>query len=319
MNGLSDIVRPAGRELERVEAVLRSCLSSSGEAVRGIERHTIELKGKRIRPAVTLLSGALAGELTEKNVNLAVAAELVHMATLVHDDVIDGARMRRGRATVNTSWGNPVAVLFGDYLLSHAFGILCRFRENRVLPAMARMTRLVCEGEIFQLRRLFDTRMSESDYRRMASLKTASLFSTCCRLSAALSGASPDVQEALEKFGDLFGTAYQIVDDCHDLTVTGGDKDSLKDLDGGRVTLPIIKALAMLSREERDRFARAFKEGDIEFCRKRILSSGAVAASFSNAEEIMKQARDRLSLITDCPARQSLNQLTEFVIVQGQA
>lgn len=317
MDSLSKIAAPAARELQRVEELLEETLSSTSEALREIERHSIAAKGKCIRPAMTLLAGAAGGPLTEKNVQLAAASELIHMATLVHDDVIDGARLRRGRAALHVSWSSPVAVLFGDYLLSHAFMILCRFRENGVLPAMARMTREVCEGEICQLRRRLDTTMTEDEYLEMVALKTASIFSTCCGLSASLSGASPAAAAALQNFGAGFGTAYQVVDDCLDLTGHGEDKDNLKDIEGGRVTLPLIKALASLDGGERERLADAFRAADTGRCREIILSTGAVEASLGAAGRLMDRARGELSALPDSPAARSLALCAEYVIARG--
>jgi len=314
MDTLSEIAQPVENELRAVEEITLSCLSSAEEKLGELERYTLESKGKRIRPIVALLSGAVAGQLREANLYLAAASELIHMATMVHDDVIDEAAVRRGKATINASWGNPVAVLFGDYLLSQAFGILCRFEDNGILPGMIQMTREVCEGEIYQLRRRYDISMTEEEYRGTVSMKTASLFSTCCRLSAGLAGASRPAQESLSTFGRRFGTAYQIVDDCLDISEEERGKDRFKDIEGGRITLPLIKALAALSGEERERLALAFREGDVKRSRREITAAGAIAACRRDAGMLLDQARGDLSPLPDSLPRDALIRLTRFLL-----
>ncbi len=314
MDDLADILRPAERDLRRVEELIKDWLSSYHEAVHELERYSVTTKGKRIRPALIVLSGAVAGQLVEKNYQLAAAAELIHMATLAHDDVVDRADLRRGRASINAAWGNHVAVLFGDYLLSQAFTILSDFKEDGTMPAMVHMTRKVCEGEIYQLRRRFDIGMSEDDYKTMVSLKTASLFSTCCRQSASIAGAPKAAQESIGRFGESFGMAYQIIDDCLDINGREDGKDRLKDIEGGRVTLPLIKALNKLPDETRDRLALAFREGNVERCLDAILSTAALDSSLRDADDLMKSARDDLSGLPDNQFRQALSHLTHFVM-----
>jgi len=314
MDTLSEIARPVENELRMVEEITLSCLSATEEKLGELERYTLESKGKRIRPTATLLSGAVAGRLREANLYLAAASELIHMATMVHDDVIDGAAVRRGKATINASWGNQIAVLFGDYLLSQAFGILCRSTDSGILPDMISMTREVCEGEIYQLRRRYDISMTEDEYRGTVAMKTASLFSTCCRLSASLAGASRPIQESLAAFGRRFGIAYQIIDDCLDISEEHRGKDRFKDIEGGRVTLPLIKALAALPGEERERLAIAFRGGEVNTCRRDITAAGALSACRRDAEILLDQARGDLRPLPDSPYRDALIRLTHFLL-----
>lgn len=314
MDTLPEIARPVENELRTVDEIIFSCLSSAEEKLGELERYTMESKGKRIRPIVALLSGAVAGQLREANLHLAAAAELIHLATMVHDDVIDQAAVRRGKATINASWGNQVAVLFGDYLLSQAFGILCRSEDSGILHDMIRMTREVCEGEIYQLRRRYDISMTEDEYRGTVSMKTASLFSTCCRLSASLAGAPRPIQESLSQFGRRFGIAYQIVDDCLDISEEDSGKDRFKDIEGGRVTLPLIKALAALSAEERERLALAFREGDVKRSRRDITAAGVIAACRRDAGMLLDQARGDLSPLPNSHFKKALIDLTDFLI-----
>jgi len=314
METLSEIARPVENELRMVDEIILSCLSSAEERLGELARCVFESKGKRIRPLVSLLSGAASGSLGEAHCHLAAASELIHMATVLHDDVLDEAGVRRGRATVSASWGNQVAVILGDHLLSQAFVILCRFRDNGVLPQMIRMTREVCEAEIYQLRRRYDVAMTEDEYRGAVAMKTASLFSTCCRLGALLSGASGPAQEALSRFGGYFGTAYQILDDCLDVSNEDKEKEHLKDIEGGRVALPLIKALAALSGEEREGLARAFREGDVKRCLSAIAAAGAIAECRRDAGRLLDQAGDAIAQLPDSPYRDALIRLTRFIL-----
>lgn len=314
METLSEIARPVENELGMVDEVILSCLSSAEERLGDLARYALESRGKRLRPLLTLLSGAAAGHIEGAHCRLAAASELIHMATMLHDDVLDEAGVRRGRATVNASWGNQIAVLFGDHLLSQALAILCRSHDDGVLPGMIRMTMEVCEAEIYQLRRRYDVSMTEDEYRSAVSVKTASLFSACCRLSALLSGASRPVREALSGFGERLGTAYQILDDCLDVSNEDGEKDHLKDIEGGRVTLPLIKALAALSGREREGLARAFRDGDVKGCLRGIASTGAIAGCREAAGALLARARDGLAQLPDSPPRDALIRLTHFLL-----
>ncbi|MDD5557445.1 MAG: polyprenyl synthetase family protein [bacterium] len=314
MEALTDLTLPVRGEFDGVERLVHSAFSSAAEALGDLERRALRHGGKRIRPAVTLLAGAAAGPLGDGNVRLAAAAELIHTATLAHDDVIDGAALRRGRATLNASWGDHVAVLFGDYLLARAFEILCGVGDDEVLPAVVGMTRRVCEGEIRQTRRRFDISMTEGEYLEIVSMKTASLFSTCCALSAALAGASAAAAASAGRFGERFGVAFQIADDCLDVNGAETGKDRYKDIEAGNVTLPIIKALALLDGADREAFAVAFRGSDVRRCRAAILASGALAECATDAARIMDEALAELSALPDSAARRSLAEIASIVL-----
>lgn len=300
---------PVADPLRRVEEIIRASLSSAEERLGELGRRNLEGGAKRIRPALALLSGSACGGILDAHLTLAASAELIHMATLAHDDVIDDAAVRRGRAALNATWGNSVAVLYGDYLLARAFELIAAGPGAGLLPAMVRTTREICEGELHQLRRRFDISMTAAEYREMASKKTASLFAVCCRQGAGLAGAHAPVAERLERFGRGFGVAFQIADDCADLVGTGRDKDRLKDLEGGRVTLPLITALASLDDGGREHLACAFREGNVAACRREILLSGAVEACRDEAAAMLDSAAAELSPLPDSPAKAALRAL----------
>lgn len=303
---IRELLRPVEDPLRRVEDILRDCLSSAEERIGELGRRSLEGEAKRIRPALVLLSGVACGGIRGAHLPLAASAELIHMATLAHDDVIDGAAVRRGRAALNAAWGNSVAVLYGDYLLARAFELLAGGDGAGLLPAMVRMTREVCEGELHQLRRRFDISMTAAEYREMASKKTASIFAACCRHGAGLAGVPAHVAERFERFGRGFGVAFQIADDCADLVGTAHDKDRLKDLEGGRMTLPLIAALAALADAGREHLAHLFREGNVASCRREILLSGAIETCRDEVAALLDDAAAELSPLPDSPAKAAL-------------
>lgn len=303
---LRGLPAPVAEPLRRVAEIIRARLHSAEELIGEIGRRAAEGESKRIRPALALLSGAACGGVGDAHLDLAAAAELIHMATLAHDDVIDDAAVRRGRAALNATWGNSVAVLYGDLLLARAFELLAEGPAAGLLPAVVRTTREVCEGELLHLRRRFDIAMTATEYLEIASRKTASLFAACCRGGAALAGAPPEAAGRLERFGRGFGVAFQIADDCADLTSADGGKDRLKDLAGGRVTLPLIEALAAPADGDRERLARLFREGSVASCRREILLSGAVERCRDAAEETLASARAELAPLPASPAKAAL-------------
>ncbi len=198
--------------------------------------------GKRLRPTLALLAGGVTGNITTNHVDLAVILELIHIATLVHDDIIDGAELRRDQLTANAKWGNALSVLLGDCLFSHALRLSTNFSDREVSRKIADASAEVCSGEIIQTGRRFDLKLSIADYYRIIEMKTAALFAVACELGAFISGADPEIIGALRKFGHRLGIAYQIYDDCLDLI---GDEARVgktlgTDLRKGKFTLPVL-------------------------------------------------------------------------------
>lgn len=314
---LGEILRPVAADLWRVEETMRACIDPAEERLGEFARCSLGGGAKRIRPALALLSGAAAGGPDgDARIPFAAAAELIHLATLAHDDVIDGATVRRDSPTLNAACGNSAAVIYGDYLLARAFELLSSVLGGGILPAMVDVTREVCEGELCQLGRRYDISMTAEEYREIASMKTASLFAACCRFGAELAGASAPSARRLERFGRGFGLAFQIVDDCADIAGTDTAKDRFKDLEGGRVTLPLIRALEALEDEHRERLAFAFREGNVVSCRREILLSGAVEQSGAEAAEALHAASAELSTLPHSPARAALLGLAEFFVTR---
>jgi octaprenyl-diphosphate synthase len=232
-------------DLERVERTIGLESMASVSAVTAISRYLNANGGKRLRPILLLLSSRLAGDAGDSAVRLAAVVEMIHTATLVHDDVIDIAETRRGKPSPNVVWGNHTSVLAGDWLYMQAFQIALRERNFHVLDILIALTQMMVEGELIQLERIGRIDISEADYMELVDRKTASLFSACARLGAVVAGATEDAESRLGEFAWNLGIAFQLVDDILDFTaheiVLG--KPVGNDLREGKVTLPLIYAL----------------------------------------------------------------------------
>ena len=231
--------------LYTVEERIRAQAKSFDPAVEGYVAYVCGTGGKRLRPALALLSAGATGKITASHVDLAVILEMIHIATLVHDDIMDGAELRRDQPSANAKWGNAITVLLGDCLFAHALRLSTNFSNNDICRRIADAAAEVCSGEIIQTQRRFDLKLSTSDYYHIIEMKTAALFSAACELGAFISEASPQVISALKLFGTKLGVAYQIYDDILDLA--GSEMETGKtlgtDLRKGKFTLPVLLML----------------------------------------------------------------------------
>lgn len=261
---LSVIYQPIRSELQATEALLRKELSQRDGLLGEMTRYVATMPGKRIRPALALLSAGIAkGAMSsprkrgsdsrfrendgmpgvpDPQVRLAVAVEMIHTATLLHDDVIDGASLRRGLSTLNSKWGDTLSVLSGDYLYSKAFCLLSELNHPAVLSLMSETARIVCEGEVAQIQHQFNLSLSREAYLKIIQRKTASLMGAAAQAGALLAGAARQEAARLGAFGLNFGLAFQIMDDAHDLL---GSEEAIgkslgSDLGSGQMTLPIL-------------------------------------------------------------------------------
>ena len=231
--------------LYTVEERIRAQAKAFDPAVEGYVAYVCGAGGKRLRPALALLSAGATGKITASHVDLAVILELIHIATLVHDDIMDGAELRRDQPSANAKWGNAITVLLGDCLFAHALRLSTNFSNSDISRRIADAAAEVCSGEIVQTQRRFDLKLSTADYYRIIEMKTAALFSAACELGAFISEASPPVIGALKSFGSKLGVAYQIYDDILDLA--GSEEETGKtlgtDLRKGKFTLPVLLML----------------------------------------------------------------------------
>ena len=270
--------------MEEVEARIAQQAAAFDPAIEGYISYAIGGRGKRLRPILALLAGGATGKLNSGHVDLAVIVELIHVATLVHDDIMDEAERRRGQPTLNARWGNSLSVLLGDCLFAHALNLSTNFENSGIGRTIARTATMVCSGEMIQTQRRFDLKLSVEDYLRIVEMKTGSLFSAAGELAATISEADPSVIEMFKIFGMQIGTAYQIYDDCLDLagseSVTG--KTLGTDLRKGKFTLPVLIFLRSASEFERERCCRLVLEEKCEEMTE-LLKNGATNGALNES------------------------------------
>src|SRR4051812_42383317 len=217
---LARVARLVQPHLEEVEARIGQQAAAFDPAIEGYVVYAVGSRGKRLRPLLALLAGGATGKIHSGHVDLAVIVELIHLATLMHDDVMDEAEQRRAQPTANARWGNSLSVLLGDCLFAHALTLSTDFENSNIGRAIARTATTVCSGEMIQTQRRFDLNLTVEDYLRIVQMKTGSLFSAAAELAAVISEADPNAIETFKNYGFQVGTAYQIYDDCVDLVGT---------------------------------------------------------------------------------------------------
>jgi octaprenyl-diphosphate synthase len=293
---------------------------ASVEAITTINQYLHAGGGKRLRPTLLLLTNRLFGPATDPARRLAAVVEMIHTATLVHDDVIDLAKTRRGRPSSNVVWGNHTAVLAGDWLYMQAFQVALRERNYHLLDVLISLTQMMVEGELLQLERLRRTDNSEADYMELVDRKTASLFSACARLGAIAAGAGEAEESKLSEFAWNLGMAFQLVDDILDFTSSEKilGKPAGNDLREGKVTLPMIYALQTASPEEKQAVETVVNDGNYEqvpFMRVlQILEHhGTIARAYERAHGFTAKARDLISAFPESPAQRALQSVVDLI------
>ena len=307
-------------DLERVETEIRLETVASVEVVTNIGRYLQAAGGKRLRPALLLLASKLAGEGGASAIRLGAVVEIIHAATLVHDDVIDDARTRRGRPSTNVQWGNHTSVLAGDWLYMQAFHVALRERNFHVLDLLIGLTQMMVEGELLQLERIGSINVTEADCMELVDRKTACLFSVCAKLGALVSGADTQTEERLGDYAWNLGMAFQLVDDLLDFTArekTLG-KPVGNDLREGKVTLPLVYALERASADERRCVETILRERSYDSVAfPRILAMieryHGIARVKERAHAFTEKARGIISEFPDSPYQRALYSVTDLV------
>jgi octaprenyl-diphosphate synthase len=291
--------------LYSVEERIRAQARAFDPAMEGYVDYVCNSSGKRLRPALALLAGGATGKINASHVDLAVILELIHIATLVHDDIMDGADRRREQPTVNAKWGNAISVLLGDALLAHAMRLATNFSDTEVVRRIADAAAEVCTGEIIQTQRRFDLKMPVADYYKIVEMKTAALFAAAAELGAFLSETTPERIGALKQFGLKLGTAYQVYDDCLDLV---GDEEEIgktlgSDLRKGKLTLPLIFLLQSARRRGDHDEVSALLLGGEEVEAERITAllagRGALQQTAAAAGQLVAEALAALDPLDD--------------------
>lgn len=297
---VAQVVQP---QLGAVEQRIVEQTAEFDPAVEGYVAYALGGRGKRLRPLIALLSGGATGDVSNAHVELAMVIELIHIATLVHDDIIDEAERRRSQPTLNARWGNSLSVLLGDCLFAQALNLSTHFDNVEISRAIARAAREVCSGEIIQTQRRFDLHLGVEDYLRIVQMKTGSLFAAAGELAGILNEAPPPTVAALREFGMRVGAAYQIYDDCLDIagTETTTGKTLGTDLRSGKLTLPILMLLNEAPRSEREKYCEwilADQPGAVE----NLVNSGAARDALRRAadygQELVRDAEAELDQLS---------------------
>jgi octaprenyl-diphosphate synthase len=318
---LDDIYRGIRPKLDKVEAVLRGWTDSQNPLINEISRYILQERGKMIRPALVLLGARLLGAADEEDVFLAALVEVLHTAGIIHDDIVDDARERRGRESIHARWGPNVTVLIGDYLYIKSIGLSLRSKHDRVIRVVAELSAKMIEGELAEVAACGDLALTEPAYLDILEKKTASLFEACCHFSAILAAAPDEAEAALARYGRELGMCFQLVDDLLDFT---GDprtlgKPVLSDLREGRITLPLIRALARDGRELRPRLQGLVRRRTISARERRAVlehlrACGALEETFTAARDYAERAKSHLTAFPDTEFRRALAGLADFAL-----
>jgi octaprenyl-diphosphate synthase len=305
-------------ELEKIEERIRFQVQEFDPGIWGYVSYALDSNGKRIRPALVLLSAHASGRVTPQHLDLAVVVELIHLATLVHDDIMDGASKRRGKPTAFAKWGAELSVLLGDCLFCHALKLSSNFSDPALGRKIAEAANEVCSGEILQTQRRFDLTLSIPDYFKIISMKTGALFRVSTELAGSLNGCQPDEVLALRNYGDYLGIAYQIYDDCLDLVGTEGatGKTVGTDLAKGKLTLPLLHVLAHASDPERERLHEIILHGTEENRTEllaQVVERGGLKNAVRRIQSYLDQAVAALQVLPKSRYRDTLEGLPRAV------
>lgn len=306
-------------DMAAVDEVIRQRLHSEVVLVRQVADYIVASGGKRLRPALLLLSAGAFGYQGSHHRELAAVIEFIHTATLLHDDVVDESALRRGRSTANALFGNAAAVLVGDFLYSRAFQMMVGVNNMRVLQVLADATNVIAEGEVLQLMNCRNPEVDESGYLQVIRYKTAKLFEAATRLGAILGGATPEAEDAMAAYGVHLGTAFQLIDDVLDYS---GDhavigKNVGDDLAEGKTTLPLIYAMKHGTPEQSRLIRQAIEQAGLSYLPevlKAIQQSGALEYAREQARTEARSACEGLEVLKDTPYRDHLRSLAEFAV-----
>ena len=317
---LKEIARPIEHHIETFDKVFSHSIKSRIGLVDLVTKYIVRQKGKKVRPILVLLSAELCGGVNEKTYRGAALVEILHTATLIHDDVVDDADTRRGIASINAVWKNKIAVLMGDYLLAKGLLLSLDHDDFKFLKITSSAVRRMSEGEIHQIQKSRKLDMDEETYLRIISDKTASLLSTCCEIGATSSSDDPEKHRLLREYGENVGLAFQIRDDLLDYvgrkSITG--KPTGLDLSEKKLTMPLIHAIAKAPKKEGKNILAAVKSGGkkmklgeiVEF----VSRYGGLEYAASRAAHYAALAKSNIATFMDSPAKQSLTAFADFVV-----
>lgn len=308
-------------ELRLVEDKLRELFKSNVFVIPLVGEYLLNSGGKRLRPLYLLSSARLAGYRGTDHIMLAGIIELIHMASLLHDDVVDGAQIRRGRSAAHSVWGNQVVILVGDFLYSNALKKAVSFRNQKIMESLSDATTSMTEGEVLQLQKTADISITEDEYIRIISAKTGVLISAACRIGAIL-GLSPSAEEdALARFGLKSGMAFQMADDILDYMAEESElgKRLGKDIGEGKITLPLIYLFKNASESEKEEIKHIiehFSEKGLQRVLTLFRRYNVIEESFKRAQNIVDEAKAELSLFPDSPEKDTMLSIADYAILR---
>ena len=321
---LEPMMQLVASDLNHVNAVILERMQSEVALIPELAGHLIAGGGKRMRPMLTLASAALLDYGGTRHHKLAAAVEFIHTATLLHDDVVDGSGLRRGKRTANIIWGNPASVLVGDFLFSRSFELMVEDGSLRVLKILSRASSIIAEGEVDQLTAQRRVETGEDHYLEIIQAKTAALFAAACRISAVVAERGEAAESALDAYGRNLGIAFQLIDDAIDYasdaeTMGKGVGDDFRD---GKVTLPVILAYARGAESERAFWSAAMageraSDADLAEATRLLRSSGALDDTFARARLYGQRAIDALGPFAGGRAKEALVEAVEFAVARA--
>jgi octaprenyl-diphosphate synthase len=317
----SVLLAPVADDMRQVDALIRERLDSDVVLVRQVAEYIVAGGGKRLRPALLLLTAGAVGFRGAARLELAAVVEFIHTATLLHDDVVDESQLRRGRSTANAAFGNAASVLVGDFLYSRAFQMMVGLESMRVMRVLADATNTIAEGEVLQLMNCHDPEVDEQRYLDVVRRKTAKLFEAAARLGGILGASAPGLEEGLATYGMHLGTAFQVIDDV--LDYSGAAQETGKslgdDLAEGKPTLPLIRAMQAGSPAQRALVRRAIVEGgraDFAPVLAAINATGALEYARAAAEREAAVAARAIAGLPDSAHKDSLLELASFSVTR---
>lgn len=320
---LKDIYQPIRKELKDVEELLRASLTNTGyKSISEVNNYLLDAKGKRLRPALVIFSAKAAKETRHLNkhsmASLACAVELIHIASLIHDDVMDHAALRHHKPTINSKYGEDVSITLGDYLYSKAFELISNCRDIDILSCISQATRLMCEGQLIQVCERDNLELLKNKYIIVVKKKTAALFAASCRAGAVLADAKVPYKNILGEYGLNFGIAFQIIDDCLDLIAKEEDigKDPGADLKMGELTLPVLNLLS--KSKDKNRILSLMKEKDngeaFRELRERFINSEAALATKKDILFYVRKAKKSLGRLEESCFKEGMCALADFMV-----
>ena len=322
---MADVWDAYRSELDGVEDRIHQNLTSSVTLVNTVAAHILNSGGKRIRPLLLLLCARLCGYAGREHHQLGSLVEFIHTATLLHDDVVDDADIRRGRQTARKVWGNQVSILVGDYLYSKAMCQVVEFRSQKINEVLAEACKKMAEGEVLQLYYNGNPAMPEGDYIKIVEHKTAGLIAASCRMGAILADASEEQQDSVFRFGQYLGIAFQVVDDTLDYTANGASlgKTLGQDLRQGKATLPLLHLLNHCSDRDRqmikDRMeTRTLTEGDLQRLIDLMDESGSIVYALNHAQAYIAAAKRELRQFEEGTAKRALSVAADYMVTRDR-